>query len=35
MSEELKAKTLKVEDLIEYQEGAVVAKKLSVKAREL
>jgi quercetin dioxygenase-like cupin family protein len=28
MSEELKAKTLKVEDLIEYQEGAVVSKEI-------
>ena len=28
MSEELKAKTLKVEDLIEYQEGAVVSREI-------
>lgn len=28
MSEELKAKTLKVEDLIEYQEGAIVSKEI-------
>lgn len=28
MSEELKARTLKVEDLIEYQEGAVVSREL-------
>ncbi len=28
MSEELKAKTLTVEDLIEYQEGAVVSKEI-------
>ncbi len=28
MSEKLKAKTLKVEDLIEYQEGAVVSKEI-------
>ena len=28
MSEELKAKTLKVEDLIEYQEEAVVSKEI-------
>lgn len=28
MSEELKARTLKVEDLIEYQEGAVVSKEI-------
>ena len=28
MSEELKTKTLKVEDLIEYQEGAVVSKEI-------
>ena len=28
MSEELKARTLKVEDLIEYQEGAVVSREI-------
>ncbi len=28
MSEELKAKTLKIEDLIEYQEGAVVSREI-------
>jgi quercetin dioxygenase-like cupin family protein len=28
MSETLKAKTLKIEDLIEYQEGAVVSKEI-------
>jgi quercetin dioxygenase-like cupin family protein len=28
MSEELKTKTLKVENLIEYQEGAVVSKEI-------
>jgi quercetin dioxygenase-like cupin family protein len=28
MSEELKAKTLKVENLIEYQEGAIVSKEI-------
>jgi len=28
MSEELKAKVLKVEDLIEYQEGAVVSREI-------
>jgi len=28
MSEELKAKTLKVKNLIEYQEGAVVSKEI-------
>jgi quercetin dioxygenase-like cupin family protein len=28
MSEELKAKILKVEDLIEYQEGAIVSKEI-------
>jgi len=28
MSEELKAKTLRVENLIEYQEGAVVSKEI-------
>lgn len=28
MSEELKAKTLKVEELIEYQEGAVVSREI-------
>ena len=28
MHEELKAKTLKVEDLIEYQEGAVVSREI-------
>ena len=28
MPEELKARTLKVEDLIEYQEGAVVSKEI-------
>jgi len=28
MSQELKARTLKVEDLIEYQEGAVVSKEV-------
>lgn len=28
MSEELRAKTLKVEDLIEYQEGAVVSREI-------
>lgn len=28
MSEELKTKTLKVDDLIEYQEGAVVSKEI-------
>ncbi|WP_440946299.1 cupin domain-containing protein [Methanosarcina sp. T3] len=28
MSEELKARTLKVEDLIEYQKGAVVSKEI-------
>ncbi len=28
MSEELKARTLRVEDLVEYQEGAVVSKEI-------
>ncbi|MEN6329923.1 MAG: cupin domain-containing protein [Methanobacteriaceae archaeon] len=28
MSEELKAKTIKTEDLIEYQEGAVVSREI-------
>jgi len=31
MADELKAKTLKVEDLIEYQEGSVVSREIIMK----